>query len=417
MTAKKRKWIFVCLASLLITLAACGSEEELGSNNGISGSSDSGPAADAGDALTPDVSDADDMSDATGEDASDAAPGGDDAEQGDAQGDDAGEDAEPGPCPDTPCPGGQVCVDNACVELTRETQCQAATDLGELTTGSTLTAAGDLGEGNNALEATCGTGEASAVEQVFMFQVAEDSKIEFTPDWKSGQFFGVVSFRHGECVSQDAEVECSSGDEPVYATAGETIYMIVEAAGGVPGAFEIALDATAESCPAGQRSCNGDVLQICAGEGQSNDYQCAGACSNGDCAGNVCSNPIDVTAATTFSGDLGGYDSTVNFENNSLCETESGTAVPTAGSDLFFRFPGLTAGQRIAIDVATPDTNNNAIFIGQDCAAPMACLQAQVTPETMEWSVPADGDYYVVVDALNLGDAAFQYSFDILPAP
>lgn len=401
------------LAAIVVALGTTGCNDEEGNNGVIIPGSDSG--GDTGSEDTTDL-DASDTEDDTGPtDASDTSDGSDTSDTGDTDdGDTQDGDTDGGDtgCVSTAdCDAEELCLEEQCVPLNAASKCQSAEDLGVIGDGETVTASGDFEVETDALAASCSDGD-DAPESVFSFTTDVDSVVSFDSDW-AGQFDAKMEFRLNDCAEPTPQAtECFDADSDIFIPAGVTAFLVVEQDAGIPGSFDIDLTATAETCPAGERICNDDSLRFCTGEGAFTEYQCGGTCTSGACDGDACQNAIEVTADATFSGQLGAYENSFNFDGNALCQA-SGTNLPTPGPDMVFEFPGLTAGQKIFIDTETNDSNNNAIFIATQCGDTVACAETRLVNENGEWDVPADGDYFVIVDKITNGGDQFAYSFEI----
>ncbi len=405
----RRKWILstVILATIGAFSAGCGSDKSPPPNS-IS-LSNNGNHVDVGDTSTPDVADA----------GSDAADGGLDAAM-DTAGDaadvpgDAADTAAPdgGSCPGTPCPGDKTCVGGSCVDVTPQTECSAAEDLGTLSVGSTLTASGSLVDATDAMQASCGDSNSGG-EKVFHFQTADDSRINYKPTW-AGNFAGVVDFRT-TCDDASTALACAGDQSAIgFVPAGTDVYMVVEMAQGVAGNFTVDLTASAQSCQPGDRTCSSGQVEVCNAGSPNDTYGCADACSSsGDtCTGDVCADAITVSQTQTFTGDLEAYASQFDFDGAAGCTNAGGTNIPTPGADIVFKLPNLTTSDTVTIDAQTNDTNLNRIFVLKDaCTQPYACEQVGGASEKFDFTPSADGTYYVVIDKSTSSGGQFNYSF------
>ncbi len=225
-------------------------------------------AADTTDATSPTDAQAGDATQQTDDAGADGGTSQPDSDAGSTQAD---ADASSGTCPDTPCTGGKVCVNGACVEETPQSKCGGATDLGSLAPGASVTASGTLEGASDALAASCND-QSGTPEQVFSFTVTQDSRVDFVTSFM-GNYSAVVSFRT-TCDDSTSLLGCHSGDAALpLVPAGTKVFMIVELSQGNGGQFSIDLSATAESCPAGLRSCTSGELKVCSGGSQKPDLR------------------------------------------------------------------------------------------------------------------------------------------------
>ncbi len=289
--------------------------------------------------------------------------------------------------------------------------CDGFESLGTLPGASTTNASGNTADGTNLVDPSCGSSDKREV--VFEFTVDQPMRIntevqsQDTDDW-------VLALYTGSCDSPE-RLKCKTGTADVFvAEAGETYYLAVETgAGSTDAAFSLALETTRLDCaPVGSTTCDGDRVTHCESGGMSEvTYECAYACESGACGGDVCDNAIEVASSgtTTFSGSYTGYVSNFNFDNRADCSS-SDAGVNTPGQDLVFSLPGLSAGQEVVVD-ASADEFQNAIFVMEGCSSQEACVAGGLqVDEILEWTVPDDGDYHVVVDLLEEADGDFEFT-------
>ncbi|MGM0557407.1 MAG: hypothetical protein ACQEVA_13575 [Myxococcota bacterium] len=396
------------ISAFVLAGFSLGCEKEEGNNGGIIPSSDTG-TSDAGDT---DEMDGDDM------DAGDTADedGGDTSEDGDVEDPDSGDtgdggDGEDNTCESTEdCEDGEICLEGTCVTETAETKCEAAVDLGAIDIGETKSGGGDLFAASDFTSNSCANEEDSG-EVMFRFTAESDGLVTFDPTFE-GAFGATVEYRGYSCQDiEGVDGVCYESPETFFATAGTEYLVVVELDSPRGGDFTIDLSLE-EGCQTGDRACSGDDLKFCSGDGF-DTYTCAGGCSTSACAGDSCSNPIQVTGSATFSGDVAAYVNNYNFEDSAeFCSTGDGTAIPTPGEEVIFELPNLTAGQVIGIDTQTGDDNANAIFVSNNCGEPFSCSETSLLDEDFEWTAPADGTYYIIVDKQFGGGDTFSYSID-----
>lgn len=329
------------------------------------------------------------------------------------------QNTEPGTCGDTECADDEVCFEGQC-ELATDAgfSCFEPNDLGELSADAEeiISAAAATGQAN-VLSTECGSDHEDSPQAVFSFSVAEPMQIDLSIDEAEDPV--VVEMRTGDCRDQEAATSCDNDLEQThYAEPGQTYFLIVEPVlDWNLGEFSIGLNTSALLCaPPGQWSCDGDNRVQCFAGVEERTYACGGGCTDGVCHGASCENPIEVTEAITVDGELGAYDSSGRFDfaDSPACSTQGATGPTTEGQDLVFSLPGLVAGQQVIVDTSESDTSN-VIGILQDCSEEMTeCIAGNDTDDFLEWTVEADGDYFVVIDQFTTDSGPFSYSIEII---
>ncbi|MEZ4458442.1 MAG: hypothetical protein R3E66_01690 [bacterium] len=306
-------------------------------------------------------------------------------------------------CPEVPCLGEDVCVDNVCVP---NTSCGTAKNLGTISPGDTVTDSGSfITQGLDQLTTSC-AGAMATRERVIAFDVAERSLLSFEVDW-TGQFDGVVSFRT-TCADDSSETLCQDQESGARVFEPGTYYMVLEMKFGNAGTYALTINSQTAGCTIGESMCVDTTLEICPTGVEKESIMCPDACTNSACVGGSCSNAITVTApGGTYTGGAGAFIGTLNFENNAGCGNRQ-----SPGYEAVFYLPGLTAGQVVNVDTLTGDTNSNAIFITSACGDTSACV-ANYASEDIDWVVPANGDYYVIVDKVLNSRSEFSYTLNI----
>lgn len=305
-------------------------------------------------------------------------------------------------CPTVPCASGRVCVDGVC-QL--DTSCGLTHDLGTLAAGSSLSHEGSfVTEGRDNLTTSC-AGATAGLERVVSFTVTERSQVDVVVDW-DGQFDGVVALQT-DCASNATELACQDNEVLSQILEAGTYYLVLEMKFGNAGNYSVQVSAQPASCVPGENTCAGDDVLSCV-DGMPETLACPAGCSAGACEGGSCATAISVTApGGVFEGDAGALVGSLDFAANSSCGS-----VATPGFETVFYLPGLTTGQIVTINAATGDNNVNAIFVTSACGAAETCV-AQYSVEDVDWVVPADGDYYVVIDKLLNARSAFRYEISI----
>jgi hypothetical protein len=128
------------------------------------------------------------------------------------------------------------------------------------------------------------------------------------------------------------------------------------------------------------------ICELAAGE--SNCDQCADAID-------LTYEALGVGGATTW-GDTTTYAN--DLEPPSTCTSDYGQD----GPDAIYRVDAL-AGETISV-VMTPDDFDGAVYVLGDCGDETTCVsgadeEVGSNAETVEYTVPANGSYYIVVDS------------------
>ena len=163
----------------------------------------------------------------------------------------------------------------------------------------------------------------------------------------------------------------------------------------------------------GQTGCTAAELNC--SDGGDNDGDGDVDCDDTDCAtfpaclgGDSCADALPVTLPFNATG----TDITADFTN---AQTFTGTGCGTGnGVEAVFTV-SLTAGQRIKLDET--GTLDAVIRVVQPCANTTTCLLSQDTTETnLVFTAPADGVYYVVLEAYSSapGTTVRGYNFSII---
>lgn len=308
------------------------------------------------------------------------------------------------------------CVKGICVLADLNVACESPIDLGEVDLDSPASGSGETSNFADALETSCAADDGfSGAENVIHFTVPQPARVNFrltsiaAVDW-------VVEVRTDSCTDPADPLVCSDVEDFLFvAEPGTDYYLVVEPASGIDqGAFDFEMDFTELVCsPPGAKTCAGDDVSVCLAGTSQQIRACGTGCSGGACLGDSCDNPFAVTASMSIAGDTNAYASTLDFSGEPTCSESGDAGIATPGAEIVLSLPGLTAGQTVTIDAGAPDTNDNGIFILDDCSDQVACLAAVDLGETLAWDVPADGSYFIVIDKLSDTDNPFLYGIDI----
>ena len=307
------------------------------------------------------------------------------------------------------------CEDNDCIDWKTFDSCMRVRDLGTIDARNAagFRAAGDTTNLGTLIQTSCSNSGDVSAEYVYAFKLNTTAFIDLKVEALSGVDF-VAEVRQGKC-EDDSRLFCRQSAQQLFrATAGEQYFLVVEAQNGlVNGPFNVLMEFTPTVCDPGARSCAGDDLTICADGTSLESLACGTMCNVDACAADTCANAIELRGSGTFdfSGELSAFVSSFNAAQHQGCEF--GVPIPTPGADQVFALRDLKAGQRVIVEANSlaEDANDNAIFILDTCGASATCIAKEEINDRLDWEVPADGDYFLVID--NLSDINKNYKHSI----
>ncbi len=311
----------------------------------------------------------------------------------------------------------QRCVRGSCINKSFKIACFEAQDLGVLDITQTKTASGDTKGFADSLSFECSQTENgfSGPENAIQFQLSADANVKI--DLSSTSPIDWAMDLRTNCHDPSTSVLCQDPETLSFpGKAGETYTIVVEPRSGIDeGTFNLDFEFTASLCsPAGSYSCDGDNLTRCvAGGAAVQNLACPAGCSDAACIGNTCSEPIVVTASTTFSGDSAAYTNVLDFGAQPTCSPDAVSGISSPGSEVILSLPNLTAGQKVVVDTSMNDENDNAIFVLETCSDQDSCLAGVDLGEKLDWDVPSNGDYFIVIDKITNNPKTFNYIVDI----
>jgi hypothetical protein len=286
--------------------------------------------------------------------------------------------------------------------------CNGTIDLGTIEASGEVSDSNDTASGTSLLDPSCGASANNEV--IYQFRVNGTARVnvevqsQVTDDW-------VLSLASGTCDSP-TPVKCKASRADVFVADPETTYFLTvePQQSGLDAPFSLSLATTALACaPLGASTCDSDDVVRCESGFQEVTYSCAYACENTACGSDLCSNAIEVATAGahSFSGPMAGYGNQFNFQNRDDC-TSASVGVNTPGQDLVFSLPGLSEGDPLTVDTSSDDLRQAIFVLNGACSQDAACATGGLQVDNvLEWTVEADGDYYVVVDLLEDETADF----------
>lgn len=311
------------------------------------------------------------------------------------------------------CEGSTKCVKDDCVPLDAKLACDEVTDLGTLDITQSKNFSGDTTGFADTLNSSCGEGTTfTGPENAFRFEVSAPATVTVNLTTMAGVNW-LMELKRGAC-DVGAEIQTCSDSETFSfnASVGTVYYLIVEPAVGLDvGAFDIDLSFAPLVCVPGETTCDADNVVTCFGGTSEIPYGCADSCTDTSCDGETCAQAIEVTASTTFGGDIKAYSSTFNFAGIASCST-NGNGTATQGQDIILSLPNLTAGQVVVVD-ASMDTQDDVIAVLPTCDPTPTCERFVDLGDLLTWTVATSGNYFIVVDRPRNESGAFAFSVDI----
>lgn len=374
---KSKKLAFICIFALFA--AACGDDEGEFNNDRKIPVYDTGPDVDT--SVDPD----------TGADVGPDAP---DPDTGDP---DTGDDADSG----TPAEGAS---------------CASPTDLGSLAAGQEHTFNSSLLEPASTLDTTCDLGATGSGVRVFALEVDVTSRVEFWTTLSPSR----LDLRDGDCSSPTEVITCTDGGTyTATLEAGKTYHLAVWGDFNV-GDFQMRATVQEAVCSPGEPNwCDSGMLNECDRGTSIDAYTCADSCADASsCSADACEAPVAVDlsggSAVTLSGNTGAYTGTWTADQVTNCGFVQGDNGPdTPYAEMFFEVSGLQRNDQLVVDSNSP--GDYAFFVLDACSA-SECLVAvdddvDTGGQRLDWRVPADGSYLVVIEALATGDRDFEFQF------
>lgn len=210
---------------------------------------------------------------------------------------------------------------------------------------------------------------------------------------------------------------CETGDILVCGTDNvysldldaNTAYYLVFAGLLESNGLNLTINAESEVCTAGEMSCADGTVGICNSEGTSVDMTtCPADCDGDRCMGDVCESAIVVTPqlngpAVDVVGDRRAFTGTWDAMSGAGCKGLTGETTDSPGRELFLRVQGAQAGQRVQI-ISDDTTSGGYNFLVLDSCGATTCLDGFFFDPNgvnrMNYTVPADGDVLVAVEAM-----------------
>jgi len=330
------------------------------------------------------------------------------------------------------------CADSDCASATACQSGQSCTNVQTITTFPFHIAGADFTvdfPGNDHTFTGTGCTTGNGAEAVFAVNLLAGQRIRLDENGSLDAVLRVIN------PCDNATTCLLSKDYPetnqiFTAPADGTYYVVLEAYSATPSskAYDFTIDRLpdAETGLCGDSSDNdGDGAIDCAdsdcfgdttfcttetfcGDGFDNDTDGSTDCADADCAASPacalaesCGNPQVIT---TFPFHIVGTDFTVDFPGND--HTFTGTGCTTGnGAEAVFAV-SLLAGERLRLNET--GSLDAVLRVINPCNNATTCLLSQDTPETnILFTAPADGTYYVVLEAYFASPTSKAYDFTI----
>lgn len=317
-------------------------------------------------------------------------------------------------CDDVTCQAGEKCVRGDCVDANAKLACDEVQALGTIDTSAPYTITGDTTGFVDTLSTTCGmAGDFNGAENAFSFQLDKDAIVTLDLTTTAAVNW-LMEVRKSGCLDGSDIAICNTSENITFpAQAGQTYTLIVEPQVGFDkGAFSIEMSFVEAVCsPPGSRVCVDGDLEECRAGTSIATLECSDGCMDSACLGDRCETAIEVTASTSFSGEIIALHSNFNLADSATCGT-NGTGIESTGQDMVLKLTGLTEGQIVTVD-ASMDTMDDVIAVVKDCTAALACERAVDLGDKLTWTVPTAGDWYVIVDKRLPASGTYSFTVDI----
>lgn len=338
--------------------------------------------------------------------------GGDGEENQDNQDNQDNQNNDEPSCDELECGSDEFCLDGECVTSGEGYSCDDPMIL-HFDSDETQTITHNPSGNDSELDTECSNDGDESPESVF--RVAVDNPSWVRVDIVDADHNLVVDLRQESCEAATASVECSQNDYTEQLDPGEEYYLIVEATNSwMVGEYDLELQVEEMACsPAGDWSCDGDTRVQCHGGTEEKEYDCADGCSDGECTGDSCANPIVIEGSQTVSAELDGYSDNLDFESSPTCSTSGESGSETPGQDLIFSLPDLAGGDLVEIEAPSSAYVTAVMDECPDDFESLECLAANSTSGELEWEVPEAGDYFVVMDRFSSSGETGEFSIEI----
>jgi hypothetical protein len=277
---------------------------------------------------------------------------------------------------------------------------------------------------------TCYTGQEESGHWLMTFRVAEQSIVDVFVVSPIGAH-PFYQINEGICLTDDSMYCSQEPGHRFLAQPGTSYFVWVEKPVRVNELrFNVELGVEEFICWPGELSCESGAVTICH---QGQEWRSVGLCATecrdeSTCEGDECADAIEVVlgpgqSTVTISGDRQVYTNQWSAEAKPGChlfkgeleEGEPDIGRSTPNGEVFFRVKGLKAGQTFSVE-AVNEPGNYGFFILETCNAD-ACLAAgsfdSFQLRRLQWEVPADRDYTVVVESMRDDRRPFEFVFAV----
>lgn len=189
-----------------------------------------------------------------------------------------------------------------------------------------------------------------------------------------------------------------------WSQAGETVYLVADAQAHSTADFTLEIDTFSAECTPGSARCvDAQTLETCP-SGVSETRVCPNGCTSGACAA-AANDTCNGATPLARDGDFHAYDLRLNDDYGdgqdlSTASSAACSATSTSGPDALYR---LSAQAGDVITVMWTGAPEVVAWLSSDCAQAAANCADVSSTGTLTHTIPASGDYWLVVDSLASG--------------
>lgn len=326
-----------------------------------------------------------------------------------------GDDVVDGPCRGVECEDDEFCEDGVCIESGHGYACQDAIEL-DLDEAGTETVSADPREAPIDVPTNCSAADGPQT----VFEISVDTTTRLTTSIPEFDFATppVKELRASHCddpVAADSDYGddgCSINSQNFIVEPDDEYYLIVRPdPDELIGEFDLEVEVEPLVCEPGERSCEDGDVHRCAGGDELVEHPCVDGCTDGQCVGDGCANPIVLEGDISFTAEMDSFHNNLDFSNSPACSTLGAEGPDTDGQDIVFSLPDLTEGQTVH---ASSPGGHYRIGIMEDCSeASTQCVDGNSTDEEFEWTVDTAGDYYLAFNRSTTSSESAEFSIDI----